>query len=139
MNVQQSEMDREALVDPMESEDTRGLEVAAGVDVSVLRERSSSHAGSRHAPDRRVVPHLSRQRLYDEPLPHEVRGGIRVAGVALQVLDHERADRHRGQESDPQHALAHGRHELHGELIGESGRGREGRGSLRRCPVDRRW
>ena len=29
-------MDREALVDPMEAEDTRGLEVAVGVDVSVL-------------------------------------------------------------------------------------------------------
>ena len=42
-------------VDPMEAEDTRGLEVAPCVDVPMLRERSPSNAGSWDAPDRRVV------------------------------------------------------------------------------------
>ena len=35
-----------------------------------------------------------------------------MAGVALQILEHERAHHHRSQESDPLHALAHGRHKL---------------------------
>ena len=40
--------------------------------------------------------------------------GITMTGVAFEVFDHERAHCHRSQESDPQHALAYGRHELHG-------------------------
>ncbi|MBK7906938.1 MAG: hypothetical protein IPJ78_10300 [Gemmatimonadetes bacterium] len=118
VDVRDAEVHRQPLVDPVEAEDARRLEIGRRVDVLVVVQSPPDHLHPRHALRQGHRGSGSHERLHHEPLPDEERRRIEPSGVTLQLLDDPRADRDRGQEADALHALAHGRDEPDGELVG---------------------
>src|ERR1035438_5598893 len=84
MNIDNAEIGRQSLVDSMESEDARRLQVASCIEIPVLIQGSARHKASGNTPVLRGVTQASCDRLDNEPLPDQIGRSVAVTRIILR-------------------------------------------------------
>src|SRR5438552_2701062 len=118
IDIHQSQVNCEAFVNAVEAENAWGFQVASSIEIPMLVECSAGNQRSGHTPDFRIIVYGPKERLDDQPFPNEVRRGVTLLWIVLDVLGHHCVYRHCGEKTDALHPLPHSGHQTNRQLVG---------------------